>query len=109
MSRYVQGRESLFQADVVKKLCEWWSLWMHVPSFVENGVMGGLNDTGLQVDVSNILVRGRITEKNALKVMVVELGSSLASTLDADSGSKHTKLTQIRFKTMPSFKRCHHC
>ena len=56
---------------------------LKIPRFVKLSMMTRLDQSRIQIQINNVLIRRGVSEKNALKVMAIQFAASRTSLLDA--------------------------
>ena len=63
--------------------------------FVKDGMAGGFETTRVEVQISNILVGGSVTEKNTVEGVPIEFGRAFTGNFNGDPGPKSAKVGQV--------------
>jgi hypothetical protein len=66
-------------------------VWLEVPGLIKLRVVTGLDYAQCEVNVMDIMVRGRISQEDSREIIVIEFARAIAGPLDADMGSKYLK------------------
>jgi hypothetical protein len=80
-----------------------WSSWLKVPGFVEHCVVARFDNAGFQVKVDDVLVRSRVTKKDAGEIVTIEFASARSCAFYADSRAKCFEVCYVWLTTIPTF------
>ena len=93
------------ETKVIEELCSRGSLGsMGVPGFIENCMVGCFCNTTVEINVANVVISSTVAQENTAEVMFIQLSTSVAGTLDTDSGTEKFQSAQVGFDSVPSFK-----
>jgi hypothetical protein len=59
-------------SNVIQELCRRWAGALKIPCLVELGMVATLDNTGIEIKVDDVVVRGRIAKEYALEVVTVQ-------------------------------------
>ncbi len=82
---------------------------LEVPCLVENRMVGTLDNTGHYVNVTDVVVSGRVPDEDAVEVMAVQFSSAFARLLDADTQAERPEVLEVWLLLKPALKWGHLC
>ena len=68
-----------------------------------------LDNTGHNVNVTDVVVGGRVSDEDSVKVMLVQLSSAFARLFDADTQAEYPEMFEVWLLLEPAFKGSHLC
>jgi hypothetical protein len=68
-----------------------------------------LDNTGYDVDVTDVVISDRVPNEDAVKVMVVQFSSAFSGLLDADMQAEHPEVLEVWLLLKPALKLGHYC
>jgi len=68
--------------------------------------VAGLNFAGVYIDVPDVSVGGSVSNEDASKIVLVQLGPTVTGAFDTDAGAKNSEATEVWFSAVPKPKRC---
>lgn len=72
-------------SNVVQELSRRWAGALKIPRLVKLGMVAALDDTGIEIKVDYVVVRGRITKEYALEIVAVQFPTSNARNFNTDA------------------------
>ena len=73
---------------------------MKIPRLVKLNMMAALDDTGVEIKVDNVAVRGRVAKEYALEVVAIQFPTSNAQYFNADAGAEKLQVADVGFMSV---------
>jgi hypothetical protein len=78
---------------------------LEIPGLIESRMVACLDNTRVEVDVSDVLIGCRVAKKYSSELVVVKFGASLACPLNANTRSKDSEAGEVGFVAKVALKR----
>ena len=77
---------------------------MEIPGLVKSRMVACLDNTHVEVNVTDVLIGCRVAKKYPSEIVVVKFGASVACPLNANTRSKNSEAGEVRFVAKVALK-----
>ncbi len=91
-------------ANVIQELSRGGAGVLKIPRLVELSMMATLDDSGVEIKIDDIVVRGSVAKEYALEVVTVQFPTPNAQHFNADTGAEELQLADVGFMSVESLK-----
>ena len=87
-------------SNVIQELSHRWAGALKIPRLVKLGMVATLDNTGIEIKVDDVVVRGSVAKEYALEVMTVQFPTPNTRHFNADAEAEKLQVADVGFMSV---------